>query len=430
MPEHRPQGDGRATLALIGAGNRGADTYAHHIRAQGLPATFTAVAEPDPLRREAFAEEHGILPERRFSDWRELLEEPQLADGLIIATPDRFHIDPALLALERGYRILLEKPIAPDWAGVRELARAARNSPGSITVAHVLRHSAFFSALKSLLLAGRIGTLMQVEHTENIGYWHFAHSFVRGNWRREDETSPMILAKACHDLDIIRWLVDSDCTRISSWGGLRHFRPENAPPGSTARCTDGCAVERDCPYSAIRIYLERFEGHRDWPTSVLTPDPTPGNVRRALEEGPYGRCVYRSDNDVADHQTVALEFAGGVTAALTVSAFTRDVTRDVNLFGSHGEIRGRMNTGEIAVTDFREGKTETVRVAESGDGHAEADAGLITDFVGRLHGGGAGPALTDLNVSIESHVMAFAAERARHAGSTVAVGDFWAEVVR
>lgn len=429
MPETRSE-HGSVTLALIGAGNRGADTYAHHITENGLPARFTAVAEPDPLRREIFSRQHGIPPENSFGSWEELLEKPRLADGLIIATPDGAHVGPALLALKRGYRILLEKPIAPDWAGVRELARAARNTPGSITVAHVLRHSAFFSTLKSLLLAGRIGTLMQIEHTENIGYWHFAHSFVRGNWRREDETSPMILAKACHDLDIIRWLADSDCTELGSWGGLRHFREENAPPGSTLRCTDGCAVERECPYSAIRIYLERFEGQRDWPNSVLTPDPTPANIRRALEDGPYGRCVYRSDNDVADHQSLALGFANGVTATLTVSAFTGDVTRDIKLFGSHGEIRGRMNAGEISVTDFRERTTETIRVAESGDGHAEADSGLIADFVGRLQGGAAGPALTDLNVSIESHAMAFAAERSRHSGRTVAVGDFWAEVTR
>ncbi len=416
-----PAAERPVSLALIGAGNRGASVYARHAAAQG--ARFTAVAEADPVRRDAFAALHGVPPERAFAHWRDLLGAGRLADGLIIATPDVQHVEPALAALDLEYRILLEKPIAPDADGVLALAAHAAATGGSITVAHVLRHSPFFSELKRLVAGGAIGDLMSVQHTENIGWWHFAHSFVRGNWRREADASPMILAKACHDLDLLRWLVDADCVSVSSVGGLSHFTPGNAPAGSTDRCTGGCAVERSCPYSAIRIYEEAFGGARGWPISVLSPDPSREAVRAALETGPYGRCVYRSDNDVADHQVVAMLFANGVSASLSVSAFTRSVTRDVHLMGSHGEMRGNMGSGEITLFDFRTRTEQLIRTEAAGDGHAGADQALLADFIARLRGEVTSPALTGLDVSVESHLMAFAAERSRRTGGMLSPGS-------
>lgn len=410
-----------STIALIGAGNRGADVYAEQILRFPSLAKVVAVAEPDAVRRERTAARHAVPVSRQFESWTDLFAHGRLADAVIIATPDKEHVRPAIAALELGYEILLEKPIAPNLKGVLEVARAASGAAGRITVAHVLRHSHFFSTLKRLLAEGRIGELITIQHTENIGYWHFAHSFVRGNWRREATSSPMLLAKACHDLDLLRWLVGRPCKRVASHGGLAHFHNGNAPKGSTERCTGGCAVERTCPYSAIRIYLEAFAAEPGWPNSVLTPTPNHESVLAALETGPYGRCVYRSDNDVADHQTVSLEFEGGVTAAMSVSAFTKEVTRSVHLMGAHGEIYGQMERGELIINDFRHGTTETVRVPVTGEGHAEADQGLIENFVTRLRGGASGPALTDLGASIDSHLMAFAAERARKEGCGVEI---------
>lgn len=404
------------TVALLGAGNRGADVYGEHLARLPGGARIVALAEPDPLRRARAAARHGVAPERTFASWTELLAGGRLADALIVATPDALHLAPTKAALALGYHCLLEKPIAPTLAEVLELAEAARALPGRVTVAHVLRHARFFRTLKELLDAGRIGELMNVQHTENIGHWHFAHSYVRGNWRREADASPMILAKACHDLDLLRWLVGRPCERVSSYGGLRHFRPENAPAGSTERCLDGCAVERTCPYSAPRIYLERFGAEPRWPNTVVTPEPDPERLLAALRAGPYGRCVYRCDNDVADQQTVALQFQGGVSAALTVSAFTEANTRTVHLMGSHGEIRGHMERGELIVHDFVRGSRETLALPVTGAGHGEADEELLRDFIGRLRGGSGGPALTDLEASIDSHLMAFAAERARREG--------------
>ncbi|HZJ10919.1 MAG TPA: Gfo/Idh/MocA family oxidoreductase [Trueperaceae bacterium] len=410
------------TVALIGAGSRGADVYGRYIAQHPELGRVVAVAESRPAHRAGAAEQHGIAASHTFASWEDLLEGGRLADALIIATPDVLHVEPAKAALALGYRVLLEKPIAPTLAGVLELAAAARTSTGSLTVAHVLRHSAFFATIKRLLDQGRIGDLIHVQHTENVGHWHFAHSFVRGNWRREDQASPMILAKACHDLDLLRWLVGRPCTSVASYGGLRHFRLENAPAGSTQRCTGGCAVERECPYSALRIYLERFAGHDGWPNNVLTPEPNAESLLAALNDGPYGRCVYRCDNDVADNQVVALNFEGGVAASLTVSAFTEENTRTLHLMGSHGEIHGHMERGELIVDDFAADTREAVAVPTVGSGHSGADEALLIDFLERVGDEHAGAPPTGLEASIDSHLMAFAAEESRLSGASVLVG--------
>ena len=421
MADQAPAGAPRSpiSVAVVGAGNRGGDVYAQHLRGLRGAAEVVALADPSQERLDAVGDRHGVARELRFRDWRDLLERDRLADAVVIATPDLLHVEPAIAALERGYHLLLEKPIAPTLEGVRAIANAAARASGSVTVSHVLRYSELFATIKALLEAGRIGGLISVQHTENIGYWHFAHSYVRGNWRNEAGSSPMILAKACHDLDLLRWLVGTPCLSVSSYGGLHHFRRDQAPPGSTDRCVSGCEVERRCPYSAIRIYLERFEGRPGPPGSLV--EPAPEFVRQQLETGPYGRCVYRCDNDVVDHQVVAMQFDGGVSVNLTVSAFTEDNTRTIHLMGSHGEIRAHMGKGEIIVNDFSAGTQEIVQVMPSGQGHTGADEGLVRDFVARLRGDVTGPALTSLAASIESHEMAFAAEESRKEGRMVAL---------
>ncbi|HEX7023163.1 MAG TPA: hypothetical protein VF171_09925, partial [Trueperaceae bacterium] len=234
-------------------------------------------------------------------------------------------------------------------------------------------------------------------------------------------------AKACHDLDLLRWLIGTPCLRLTSYGGLMHFRPENAPPGATARCTDGCALVRSCPYSAPRIYLERFGARAAWPNTVLTAHPDPGTLARALAEGPYGRCVYHCDNDVADHQVVAFEFEGGVTASLTVSAFTERNTRTLHIMGTHGELHGDMESGEIILQGFGQDGAERIQ-AGGGLGHREADEALILDFLAQREAARAGApasdALTALDASIESHVMAFAAEASRRGAGAVELASF------
>jgi predicted dehydrogenase len=415
---------------------------------------MVAIAEPHEARLTAFATAHGIGPEQRFSDWRGLLASELAVDAVIIATPDREHAGPAISALERGQHVLLEKPIAPTAGEVRAVAEAVARSTGSVTVAHVLRYAPFFVAVKQALDAGQVGDPVTITHAEQIGYWHFAHSFVRGNWRREELASPMLLAKACHDLDLLRWLAGDRCTAVASFGGLRHFRPEQAPAGAADRCWDGerrCPATDRCPFDAVRLYVERTAEATGWPVTVITDDLSREGRLAALASGPYGRCVYRSDNDVVDHQLVALEFANGVRATLTVNGLTAENTRLVTVNGTRGELRGRLDTGEIEIRRFlpasdtaappgpwdRDGRgrsamrgDETIVLqapAAEHDGHGGGDDGLMDDAVARLAAlrdgiaGAEAAARTSLDASIESHEMAFAAEASRRERRLVAL---------
>jgi predicted dehydrogenase len=407
---------GPVTLAILGAGIRGMEVYGRYALDHPGEARIVAVAEPDATRRQRFATEHGLTAEHAFTDWRDLLAAGRLADALVIATPDRLHVTPTLAALELGYDVLVEKPVAPTEPELEDVARAAVASRGSVTVAHVLRHAPFFARIRALLDEGRIGRLVAISHHENVGYWHFAHSFVRGNWRRVELASPMLLAKACHDLDLLRWFAGAPCTSVTSVGSLHHFTSENAPAGAPARCTDGCPAADACPFYAARLYLEQFAEVIGWPVSAITDDPTPDGRLRALREGPYGRCVYRCDNDVADHQAVLLGFANGVTATLTVSAFTADNTRTIKLMGTRGEVRGRLDTGEIELRTFQPLVVEQVGVGSLG-GHSGGDEALMLAFCAYVRSRRAGAVgaepLTSLAESLESHRIAFAAERDR-----------------
>ena len=249
-------------LILIGAGLRGADSYASYALEHPTEARFVAVAEPDTERRERFATLHGIPPERRFRDWQELLALPQLGAGALVCTQDRQHVAPAVAAMRAGYDVMLEKPMAPDRAGCVELTHTAEHTGRRLLICHVLRYTPFFRALNQVLMDGRIGEIVDVAHRENVVYWHMAHSFVRGNWRNTALSNPMLLAKCCHDLDVLVWNLGRPVQRLSSWGSLIEFRPDQVGPEIPGRCTDGCPIERECQYSAIKIYLEC----RPWPS--------------------------------------------------------------------------------------------------------------------------------------------------------------------
>jgi predicted dehydrogenase len=414
----------RVRVGILGAGNRGVGAYGAYLRRRPDLARVMAIADPRADRLRAAAEQHGVEPEHLYDDWETLLQSETELDAIIIATPDHLHLRPALAAIEHGASVLLEKPICPSEEEVLILRDAARRRRADITVAHVLRYTPFFARIKELLDRGVIGQLQSIRHSEHIGYWHFAHSYVRGNWRRLDQSSPMILAKSCHDFDILRWLVGQPCVELSSYGTLGHFTRANAPEGATERCDQGCKVERTCPYSAQRIYLEKFPPENLWPHNVVSLDTSPEGIASALHEGPYGRCVYMCDNDVADHQVVSMRFANDVAATLNVSAFTRDNTRTVHLMGSAGEISGNFFGNEITVADFRIDDVRTSQLTLHSEGyHGGGDDAIVADFIGRvqdrLRGGETSAPRTSLEESIDSHLMAFAAERSRLTGQSV-----------
>ena len=418
-------------LLVAGAGARGS-AYARLAVDTGR-AVVVGVAEPRRLLRESIAAELGVPAAGVFEDWQHMLRTRLPADGIIIATPDREHGGPFAAAAAHGYPVLLEKPIAGDPAGCAELARLQRESGIRATVCHVLRYTLLTALLRQLISAGAVGRIISVQHLEPVGFWHFAHSYVRGNWRREEEASPFLLAKCTHDVDWLSFIIGSRPVRVSSFGRLSHFRPEEAPEGASGRCSD-CPAESRCPYSALRIYGPgrpqdgvAADPARAYFAEVVDPGGTRESLWRALATGPYGRCVYHADNDVVDHQVVSIDYADGTTASFTATAFTAAGPRRTRIFGSHGEIS--VQAGSISVYDFLTGATttHTVPAAASrvaGEKHEGGDRGLVQAWVDALTRGDWSAVVSGLEESLVSHAVVFAAEEARRRGAVVRVEGF------
>ena len=399
------------TLVLIGAGARGM-TYARLIQ-KSESARIVAVAEIKEDRRQRAMRELGLTADAIYNHSDDLLAAGRLADACIIATQDRDHYDEAIKALNLGYDLLLEKPISPNADECVHIARLAQEKGCRVAVCHVLRYAPFFVALKNIIDSGELGRVIEIQHNENIGNFHMAHSFVRGNWRSSEEACPIILAKSCHDLDLLVWLTGSRCESVASFGELTYFKEENAPEGSAARCLD-CPVAQNCRYDARKCYLDIVGS---WPTTALTVDQTEEGVLQALREGPYGRCVYRCDNDVCDHQVSILRFENGVTATFNLSAFNNRVARTMKIMCEHGEIRASELAGCIEVIPFTstgvaETQARTIYPARGGKGHGGGDEGIVRALLNMLAHDGAEMS-TNIAASIESHLMAEAAEISR-----------------
>ena len=401
----------QVTAVLVGAGARG-QVYAEYARQHPEELRIVAVAEPRQDRRELACRAHGVGPERSFSSWEPLLEKPRMADAALICTLDGLHTAPALAALEKGYHVLLEKPMSNSEAECRAIAAAAERGGRVLCVCHVLRYTPFYATLKRLVDEGAVDEVAALAQIENVGYWHHAHSFVRGNWR-SGAVSPMILQKSCHDMDILLWLVGRRCERVASFGSLRHFDAAHAPKGAPARCLDGCPASGSCPYYAPRIYLTENVG---WPTDMLTTDLSREGREKALREGPYGRCVYRCDNDVVDRQVVNLEFEGGAVASFAMTAFTTDMARQLKITGTGGQITADMNTGRISLHRFGQADPQVLPVEAPPEtnnyGHGGGDYYLMRDFVRAVRQGGA-QMLSSAQASLQGHLICFAAERSR-----------------
>ncbi|HEU25127.1 MAG: Gfo/Idh/MocA family protein [Athalassotoga sp.] len=396
-------------VVLIGAGSRGRDIYSAYAL-ETSKIDIVALAEPNDQRRNSLAEKLKISSDRRFKDWKDLLSVGKIADGVIIATMDNLHVEPAIEFMKAGYDILLEKPIDRTLDGAIKVYLYSRKYKKRVMVAHVLRYTKFFRKIRELVSNGIVGDLIGIEHKENVGYWHMAHSFVRGNWRSREETAPMILTKSCHDMDIIYWIIGKKCSKISSFGNLMHFRKEKMPAGAAERCLD-CKVEDECPYSALKLYLNSSTG---WPQNVISDDLSYEGRLKALREGPYGRCVYNCDNDVVDHQVVSMDFEG-INVNFTMQAFTFEMDRRIRIFGSKGEIQGHFGKNEIDVLLF--GKEREKIQIESGYidtlGHSGGDFYMLDEFVKMLGDSRYESISTSIGDSLESHLMAWAAEESR-----------------
>ncbi|MYT75432.1 MULTISPECIES: Gfo/Idh/MocA family oxidoreductase [unclassified Streptomyces] len=416
MSTHTPITGRPVRVALVGAGNRGL-TYAEWIKQHPERAELVAVADPRPAARAASG------APVQYEDWRPLAEE-RIADAVIVATQDRDHVEPVLALARAGYAILAEKPLAPTEEETRTLVEGVREAGVLFAVCHVMRYMPYTDLVKEVVDSGVLGQLVSVDHLEPVGWWHYAHSYVRGPWSSERDSSPMLLAKSCHDLDWLSYVLgDARIEQVASFGGLRHFTPGNAPEGSGERCLD-CAVEAQCPYSALKLYVPTLrERGPVWPVTHVTEATDEAGLLTALREGPYGMCVYRSDNDVVDHQVLAMQLSDGVTATFQMVAFTEQTHRQTRIFGSHGWLRG---DGErVTVQDFRTGETVVHELGASGsnaaDGHGGGDTALVEAFVRAVATGDPAAVRSGTTASLGSHLAAFAAERARHTGTVQTV---------
>lgn len=414
------------TVAIAGLGPRGFYTYAQYQKVHPERMKVTAIADIDETKLYLAAEDLHIPPEGCFKSAEEMLSKDKLADVLIVATQDKQHIAHALAGLERGYDLILEKPVATTPEDCIAIRDAAKRLNRKVAVCYVLRYTTFYRTIKNIIDSGRIGEVVNVDAVENVGYWHQAHSFVRGNWSNCGRSSPMILQKSCHDMDILNFLIGSHCECLSSFGSLSFFNSEHRPKDAAEFCVD-CPRKESCVYSAERIYLgEDTQEKRPWVRTVVAPAGGLAEVKKALRRGPYGRCVFVCDNDVVDHQTVALRYENGVTVSFTMSAFSAEVYRSIRIMGTQGEIEGEQKTNLIRCTTF-DGKTEVYdinKLASDLSGHGGGDNQLLTDFFDENSEGHI-DAVSGIYSAIESHMMAFAAEYSRlHDGESINLKQF------
>ena len=410
----------RIALAIVGLGNRG-NAYAGYTLRNPGEAEIKYVCDLNKDKLARFAERFGINKDNCFSDLDEMLDRMDGVGAVIISTLDAQHFEQTVKVVEKGYHVLLEKPMSPSPAECVKIGELSRKYGRMVMVCHVLRYTPFFSTIKGLLDTGTIGRLMSIQHNENVSYWHMSHSYVRGNFRNSNTTSPMILAKSCHDMDIMLWLAGRDCIKVSSFGSLSYFRSENAPEGSTNRCTDGCPHEKECPFSAAKIYLGE---NTAWPTSMISTDMSHEARLKALREGPYGRCVFRCDNNVVDHQVVNLLFEDDITAVFSMNGFNKLGSRTIKLVGTKGEIRGYMEKNEIEVRHFNTCRSEVYTPQLMAGDHNGGDTGIMRSFLDNLRKGDTEGGLTSARISVQSHLMAFAAEESRLSHKVMDINEF------
>ena len=407
LPTERLNLDKPVTAITCGAGNRG-NVYGNFSIAYPDQLDIIGVAEPIAIRNERYTKKHNIKTENRFNTWEDVFKQPKFADAVIISTPDNLHYGPCMKALEMGYDVLLEKPISPSEKECRDILALAKKNKRIVAVCHVLRYAPYFVKLKEIIQSGVLGEICSIQHMEPIQHIHMSHSYVRGNWHNSKQTTPIILAKSCHDLDILKWMTERSCEKIQAFGNLKWFTGANAPKGSTARCTDGCIVEDKCPYSALNIYYRRREYNYvfDLPEEK---DKQAAYVLEQLKTTNYGRCVYKMENDQPDHYTANILFEGNLTASFSMEAFTSYGGRRTRVMGSMGDVVGDMSS--FAMTDFLTRKTTEWK--QDTDGHGGGDWRLASDFVKAVSQQNPALLTSTIDASIESHVMGFMAEESR-----------------
>lgn len=406
-------------FAILGFGSRGR-MFAELIK-KDPGAELMAVADIAESARNEAITRYGVPMDSCFSSAEEFLQRQKMCDALFVCTQDANHYATVIKALELGYDICLEKPAAVTLEDCISIRDTANRLGRKVMLTHVLRYAPFYQCIKNLVVNKEIGEVVTINQIENVAYWHFALSYVRGPWRNMSESSPTIIAKCCHDLDIIRWILDKRCTSISSYGGLFYYNTEHAPKGSAEYCVD-CTkeVREKCLYNAYKIYPERVKYSVVGGTASLKGR----DIYSILDnkESEISKCVFHSENTAVDHQVVNMIFENGATAHLTMTAFSDRCYRFIKVHGTEGEVYGDVDEGILYLTRYGQ-KMQKIDVAlektlNSGeisldDGHGGGDYYLYHDFVNYITANSPSKTRTTIDDSIESHIMGFKAEESR-----------------
>ncbi|MBS1709505.1 MAG: Gfo/Idh/MocA family oxidoreductase [Armatimonadetes bacterium] len=404
-------------FVILGAGGRGR-TFSEILSEECGPGSVVAVAEPDARRRAKIAETHGIPAKHCFETWQQLLDQPKMADIVVNTTMDHDHIGSAVKAMELGYHMLLEKPMAVTLADCETINNVRKATGRIVSVCHSLRYHATFAAVRDLLRSGVIGDIVSYDQLEAVEHVHQSHSFVRGNWANESRSTFMLMSKSCHDIDILVDMVDDEVVDASSYGERTFFREENKPEGAPQYCIEGCPHANTCPYDATKLYLSES----GWAKYVGFADMPRQQAMDALRVSPYGRCVFQTDNDVVDHQVVALKFAGGQTATFTMTAFTPFGGRFIRVHGTKGYLESKVDEGKIDYWEFWKNNQKTsVDVPKAQGAHGGADALVMRTLIKAVVDNDPSLVLTDTETSLKTHRVVFMAEQARRSGANVKV---------
>ncbi len=423
---------GPVTAVVVGAGHRSV-VYANYALKHPEALRIVAVVDPNQRRAQEMLGLHGLPMDCWYRSSEDLVRRGRIADAAINGTMDKLHVPTSLPLLTAGYDLLLEKPVATSAADVRRLLKVARQCRRTVMICHVLRYAPFYLEIRKRVAAGDIGRILSIRTSEHVSYHHMATAFIRGKWASQQRCeSSMLMSKCCHDLDVLMWMNSGVAPRwVSSFGSLMYFTPENAPKGAGRRCLKGCRIERTCPYSARTMYVDRsFWKFYAWETvEHLGPLSKAQKLRSLREDNPYGRCVWHCDNDVVDHQVVAVEFEDGSTATHNMIGGAAKPFRQIHIIGTRGEIEGEMETGLFHVrrADLhgthgdKEYDEQTVDVNAGSDGHGGGDLRLVEDFVRVLRGRKASISTTHLEDSIHGALVGFAADRSRKMHRAVAI---------
>ena len=411
------------TAVIVGAGHRSL-IYGDVSLTHPDIIQIVGVVDINPKKAQYAAKRYGIDPSRVFYSVDELLARGKIADVIINGTMDSQHVSTSVPLLEQGYDMLLEKPFATSPSELAELYVTAKENKSCVFICHVLRYATFYLGIRKLLSEGRLGKIVSINMAEDISQHHMVISYVRGQWNNEITGTPLLLAKSCHDIDLMMWMMGKDTpTTVYSVGSDFSFSPDKAPKKAGTRCLVDCPIEKDCPYSAAKHYLPDDIGHAFYLWGEHNMPPMEVKLELLKNESPYGRCVWKCGHEGVDHQTVTVTFQSGAVGVFTLTGGAPREERRIQIIGTAGSLIGNFEEGKFVLRltnpdgSFSEEVFDEHIAAETL--HGGGDEALVLDFCSYLKKKKPSLSYAELSDSLSSHLVIFAAEKSRKSGEVI-----------